>query len=220
VASILAAVRAHVALLALLVLLVAAGATAVSEAARASRAQIASISCDPSGARTLAVDADARVYSLRKKVYGCANGATRRYVLGSTGFCVNADAVGAVVRLAAAYVGYSVATCGIDNGTTIVYLRRLSDGAITRQHGATTTVGVESHQTVNSLVVRADGAVAWIATANSIGAPKLVRQVERLDSHGFALLDSGRGIAPNSLDLHGTLISWTDHGTVHDAKLR
>src|ERR1700683_1129481 len=41
VASILAAVRAHVALLALLVLLVAAGATAVSEAARSSRAQIA-----------------------------------------------------------------------------------------------------------------------------------------------------------------------------------
>ena len=208
------------ALLVLPVLLLAAGAAGISEAARSSTAHVATISCDPSDARTLAVDAEARVYSLGKKVYGCANGATRRYLLGSTGFCVNAHAVGAVVRLAAGYAGYSVSTCGVDNGTTIVYVRRLTDGTITQQHIATTVVGVESHQTVNSLVVRSDGAVAWIATADSIGAPKLVRQVERMDSHGFALLDSGGGVAPNSLDLHGTLISWTDHGTVHEAKLR
>jgi hypothetical protein len=213
----LATVRARVALL---VLVVAVGAVGVSEAERSTPAQIATISCDPSGAHTLAVDADARVYTLRTKVYGCANGGTRRYLLGSTGFCVNAHAVGAVVRLAAAYVGYSVATCGVDNGSTIVYARNLTDGVIAGQHAATTTVGVESHQTVDSLVVRADGAVAWIATADSIGAPKLVRQVERVDSHGFGLLDTGIGIATNSLTLHGTLVSWTDHGTVHDAKLR
>ncbi len=192
----------------------------VSQAARSRPVHGARISCDPGGARTLAVDQDVRVYSIGKKVYGCANAGRRAYLLGTTGFCVGARAIGPQVKVAGTYVGYSIATCGVDSGSTIVYARRLSDGAIVAQHAATTVVGVESHQIVNSLVLRSDGAVAWIATANSIGAPKFVRQVERLDSRGFALLDSGRGIGPASLNLHGTLVGWTDHGTIRSARLR
>ena len=85
---------------------------------------------------------------------------------------------------------------------------------------ATTNIGVEGFQSIDSLVVKADGAVAWIATANSIGKPTFVRQLQRLDTRGFAVLDSGRDVNAASLRLHGSRLSWKHATAVRTATLR
>ena len=62
--------------------------------------------------------------------------------------------------------------------------------------------------------------VAWIATANSIGKPTFVRQLQRLDTRGFAVLDSGRDVNAASLRLHGSRLSWKHATAARTATLR
>jgi hypothetical protein len=114
------------------------------------------------------------------------------------------------VRVAGRVAGYSITRCGVDTGSTTVQVTRLSDGRTLSSHDATTRQGVEGHSSVDSLVLRADGAVAWIATARSIGSPKFVREVARADRGGFTVLDSGPGVAPRSLRLHRSTLTWRD----------
>ncbi len=170
--------------------------------------------CGPLSAPTEAGDLVARVYVSAGDVYGCVAGAaSRSYLRGRRGSCLapNAQAQeGAVgpVRLAGRVVAFASAVCGVDSGQTTVIVRRLTDGRFLHSRDATTRIGVEGHQDVGSLVVKDDGAVAWIATAESIGAPRFVRQLARLDKRGFRVLDSGPAVAVRSLTLRGSMISW------------
>ena len=104
--------------------------------------------------------------------------------------------------------------CGVDSGSTAVVVRRLTDGKVLRSAVATSPPGVESHQSVGSLVLKRDGAVAWIGTGKSIigaGTPKV--EVYEADRRGpVRLLDSGVAVRPGSLTLHGSKLSWK-HGT-------
>jgi hypothetical protein len=168
-----------------------------------------SAACTPPHTRTLIADHLARVYQLGKMVYGCLYRSDRSYRLGSSSFCTNSDRVGPIA-LSGTVAGYGVQRCGVDTGTAQVVARRLSDGRVLHASPATSRVpGAESYQSVGSLVVKADGAIGWIGVANSIvgrGAP--VVDVRRLDAHGQAELDGGRGIAVRSLRLHGSRLSW------------
>jgi hypothetical protein len=103
-------------------------------------------------------------------------------------------------------------------------VRRLSDG--TQLHSLPATgpvggrVGPESFQNVDSLVLRADGGVPWIATGSSIVGGRRLIEVRKADRSGAGLLDSGRAIVSGSLRLHGSKLTWKHGGQVRSATLQ
>jgi hypothetical protein len=176
--------------------------------------------CGPAGAQTLASDKVARVYATGNAVYGCATGAGRSFRLGARRSCVGTSRAGPVFALAGRLAGYGVSRCGIDTGFTQVVVRRLSDGAQLRSLPATGVVGPESYQGVGSLVLRADGGVAWIGTGSSIVGGRKLIEVRKADRGGVALLDSGPAVDSGSLRLHGSKLTWKHGGRVRSASLQ
>jgi hypothetical protein len=175
--------------------------------------------CGPRSAHTLAGDSVARVYSSAGKAYGCVAGGARSYRLGRTGNCIGGEQI-QTVRVAGRIAAYGLDTCGVDTGNATVNVRRLTTGVSLKQLPATTKIGVEGFQSIDSLVVKPDGAVAWIATATSIGKPTFIRQLQRSDTRGFSVLDSGRAVAAASLTLHGSKLSWKHATAARTATLR
>jgi hypothetical protein len=207
----LVAMRRRLRPLAMAAVLVGCALSAATPGAAARRDSSAGAVCGPHAAHTLAGDAVARVYTSGGSAFGCVAGGTRSYRLGRTGFSIGAARV-EDVRVAGRLAAYGLETSGVDTGYTNVNERRLTNGALLAQRPATTTVGVEGFQSIDSLVLKADGALAWIATARAIGMPTFVRQLQRLDERGFLVLDSGANVAAGSLALHGSKLSWR-HGT-------
>jgi hypothetical protein len=73
---------------------------------------------------------------------------------------------------------------------------------------------------VTSLVVRHDGAVAWIAFTRVRSAGSGEREVDAARARRQARrLDSGGGIASRSLRLHGRQLSWRHNGHRRGARL-
>lgn len=184
------------------------GAVCATVAALASGVAVATApastaSCGPPEARTLASSSQARVYALKGADYGCAG--KRQFRLGRwkspCAPCV--DRVVVAGTLAAYVLDYP----GYDNSTSDVLVRRLTDGKRLSWYRASTATG-ETFQAVTSLVVSPDGGVAWISAASGIGISGRQIEVHR----GKSILDHGRTIAPHSLKLHGTVISWR-HGS-------
>src|SRR5205807_5844094 len=101
--------------------------------------------------------------------------------LGQAKVCVASTRVDHLA-LAGDVVAYGLQQCGVDTGIASVPVRRLSDGKRLSWYSAVTgSVGPESFESVNSIVVKRDGAVAWIATLNSIIGPVIRIQVD--DKH-------------------------------------
>jgi hypothetical protein len=167
--------------------------------------------CGPASARTIASDAVARVYASGGTVDACATGVSHVLRLGAGTGCLGGGSVVEAAVLAGRTVAYALGACGVDTHYVTVNVRRLTDGRTLVSRGATTRTGVESFQAVGSLVVKPDGAVAWVGTANSIGPPHRVRQVERVDRRGFAILDDSTAIVAASLTLRGSTLTWR-HG--------
>ncbi len=175
--------------------------------------------CGPPAAQTLAADAVARVYVSGGAADGCATGGTRSYRLGTTGTFSRSARV-TIVRVAGRIAAYGLETSGVDVAAATVNVRRLTTGRLLARRPATTRTGVEGFQSVDSVVLKADGAVAWIATARSIGTPRFIRQLSRLDRRGFRILDSGPGVVAASLTLHGSTLSWRHRTAARSAPLR
>jgi hypothetical protein len=152
-------------------------------------------------------------------VYGCAAGSSHGYLLGKHTVCVGGSLVGPVA-VAARTAAYGLETCGIDTGSAVVIVRNLANGKLATRNPATTApLGAESYQQVDSLVLRTDGAVAWIATASSIVQHSREIEVHSTDTSGTRELDSGAGVAPMSLRLHGSRLTWRHGGSTRTAKL-
>jgi len=177
------------------------------------------VACGPRAARTLAHDAVARVYASGGNAYGCVVGRVGNVQLGAVALSPGRAHI-VVVRVAGRIAGYGLLTSGVDTGVATVNVRRLTTGKLLVQRPATTRVGVEAFQSVDSLVLKSDGAIAWIATARAIGAPKFIRQVELLDGRAFRRLDSGPDVAASSLTLHGSRLSWKHGASTRTATLR
>jgi hypothetical protein len=168
-------------------------------------------SCGPAAAHTLAASPQARVYVSGGTAYGCARSGRSSNRLGGRGSCIGRPRVDPVT-VTGTLTAYASETCGVDTGTTVVIVRRLTDGRHLRSSPATAPVGVESYQTVHSLVLKVDGAVAWIATGRSLGTRHGAVEVWRSDRHGTTRLDSGQAIQARSLRLTGATLNWR-HGT-------
>jgi hypothetical protein len=172
----------------------------------------ASASCAPPRAQTVTTNAKASVYTTGGHVYGCATSTRRRYLLGASGRTIRGGRVGPVA-LAGVDVAYGVSRSGVDTGSAQVVVRRLTDGKVVHTAPATATVTEpESFQSISALVVKPDGAVAWIGESHSIVGHGGLVEVDRFDRRGEAKLDGGVGIADTSLRLHRSQLSWRHSG--------
>ncbi|HWF26469.1 MAG TPA: hypothetical protein VG275_13520 [Solirubrobacteraceae bacterium] len=176
--------------------------------------------CLPRGARSLAADRTARVYSWHSAVYGCVDATGQLRKLGGAGVCNRLDGAVAPVALAAATVAYGLERCGVDTGSSTVVVLNLITG-IHRADlpAATLPTGPESHSSVTSLVLRRDGAAAWIARSASLVRRRTTYEVHRFAGGKSSLLDSGGSIAPGSLRLAGSLMTWRHGMATRSARL-
>jgi len=214
-------VKRQAALLAAAAVTVAiAVATMVAPGPAAGRAGgFASRPCAPQGAKVTAEDGAGMVYALGNAVYACSAASGHSTKLGSSGFAGGPGAarVGPVA-LAGPYVAYGTHTMGIDTGSSQVLLRRLSTGrVIGTWSGFPTVLGPESSTTIEAVVAQPSGSFAWIVSGESIihsSSFNVGVYEARLRVHGVSVgpLDQGRLIAPKSLKLHGTQLSWR-HGS-------
>ncbi len=176
--------------------------------AAARNASAAGTPCAPAGASVTMANRDVQVYALKGVVYACKVGGGRRVVLGRSTFCVMSARVQRVA-LAGDAVAYALERCGVDTGSATVEVLNLSSGRrLFSRPALAGPAPPESYPSIGSLVVRANGKVAWIAAARSI-----IGHGESIEVHrDGALLDSGPGIVLSSLRLRGTTLSWR-HGT-------
>jgi hypothetical protein len=175
--------------------------------------------CGPKSAKTLAASHTARVYQQHGVVYGCSSHGVMTYTLGRSENC-NVSVRVAPVTVTGNLAAYGAEQCGIDFGTTSVIVRRLTDGKQLADSPATSPPGVESFQHVDSLVLKRDGAVAWIGDGSSIvGHGRRVVEVRKLDKQGLSVLDSGAGVHTGSLRLHRSTLRWHDGTQTRTATL-
>jgi len=205
------------------VLVVALAACGSSSAVASSTTQVSSAhaaSCGAADGQTLAASRLARVYSLQGEVYGCAVGTHRSYRLGAGARTLRESRVGPIA-VAGEDAAYGLTGFGVDTISSEVVVRNLASGQRIHRASASTFVAAESFQSVDSIVVRADGAVAWISQASSIISHQTPTfQVWRIDARGKSLLDSGSSIVSRSLRRSGSLVSWRSGSSTRTATLR
>jgi hypothetical protein len=178
--------------------------------------------CGPEGARTIASDRVARVYASRGVAYGCSSvSGGRSFKLGLAGGVAgptNVDKV-SIVGTVSAYESYEF---GIDCSAAKIAVTRLSDGKLLRSAPAiNAAVLCPGGDAVNSLVVKADGSVAWIGTGGPVLGPasQAVTEVHKLDRTGAHLLARAADIVPASLRLRGSKLTWKRDGRTYSATL-
>ncbi len=228
----LAVVPARGSLVALLALLASCGSSAASSGTGASPSSKSTPSahpgklanCGPATASTLAANRQVRVYTLHGEVSGCSMPQGKSFRLGHATRSI-AEARVSPVAVGGDLAAYGLARFGIDTGRSTVVVRRLTDGKQLKEFAATQAVGAESFQTVGSVVVKPDGAVAWIATNFSIvGGGHGTVEVHAADARGDRVLDKAPShperIDPASLRLVGSTLAWTDAGVSRHEILR
>jgi hypothetical protein len=178
-----------------------------------------STTCGPESARTLAVSRQARVYLSNGQVYGCAIATGQSYRLGAGQRTLREDHVG-VIAVAGRYAGYGLSSFGVDTVSAQVVVRDLANGQVPHAAPATSRVLVESFQSIDSIVLKPDGAVAWISQVGSVISHGRYLEVHRIDSRGQALLDSGAAIVSRSLRLRDSTVTWRDGWGARSASLR
>lgn len=205
----------------LVVALAACGSSSAAASSTTTEAPPAQpASCGPAGAQTLATSQLARVYSVGEEVYGCAIGTHRSYWLGAGARTFHQSRVGPVA-VAGKDAAYGLASFGVDTISSQVVVRNLADGERLQKTSASTIALAESFESVDSIVVRADGAVAWISQSSSIvgGHTSPTFQVWRIDPRGQSLLESGAAIGGRSLQRSGSQVSWRSGSTRRTATL-
>lgn len=174
------------------------------------------------------------MYSHRFSVYGCSKTTGKQRWLGSAttrgsfrcGFTL-VEPIAVAGELAA----YGVAHAGVDTSDGQLVVRRLTDGQRLRSVPATDfPSGEQARSLVASLVLRSDGAVAWIGQASQFAPIRPSRadgfgkvraiEIRAYDKHGPRLLDSGLTIRTDSLRLHGSKLTWKDGAATRSATLR
>lgn len=193
--------------------------------------------CGPARARTLAADSLVRVFQTGAGVYGCSAKTGLRTKLGPVGPCFEDNQLVAPVAVAGELVAYGLESCGVDTESAQVVVRRLSDGRVLLNDAASTSVffnpvsdvspraanspslvggcdlgqGTDGAICVSSLVL-AHGGVAWISVLILPDGARDTMKVHRVDRRGKQILDTSPKIAPGSLRLRGSRLSWK-HGS-------
>ena len=202
-----------------------------------SSASATSEACGSKGS-TFAKDGGGEIYALPKKglrqpserpIYACLTAKTPLrlspvWVKGEGDFKRHIQFLAKPFALAspwAAGVGYT--RYGVDVDHVDVKAVNLRTGAVRE-----CPVGQQTHPggagKLTDLVLKRNGAVAWINQEReyqgSPGAFSLVGRVVACDSLGQHQLGRSSEVDVHSLSLHGSTLSWSDHGTTEKAELR
>lgn len=182
--------------------------------------------CAPHAAHTIMRSRSVRVYSLPgasaldRRTYACLlrTGASVRLPLGRpAGFHSLAN-----FALAESVLGYSDYSFGVDSGCTSITVLDVAHKRALRslaQVGCTVDAGLIRLGTVSDLVVTRRGSVAWIVSRGRRGAESF--EVHAAQASGpVSLLDQGPAIAPGSLRIAGSQVSWQDSTQRRTATLR
>jgi hypothetical protein len=179
----------------------------------------ASAACGPAAARTLASSSSARAYVSGGSIYGCSVRGRTSYRLGANTGGNPFVNVGQVV-VSGDLAAYTLIRRGVDTGSTSVIVRRLSDGKQLRNLPSSTTALPEAYQSIRSLALKPNGAVAWIVLVRSVIGRGSAIEVRKADAGRPAkLLDSGSTIAPTTLRLRGSRLTWKHGETTRSATL-
>lgn len=193
-----------------------------SSSGRASQRSVTSAAsgrCGPAAAQTLTADRVARVYESGANVYGCATAAGRSFLLGASARTIREGRAGPFA-LAGTDVAYGYTRYGVDTVAAQVIVRDLASGRQVRSEPPTSQPPrVEFAQSIEAIVVKADGAVAWVGESGSVMSRSRDVEVDRADRRGLARLDSGPGVEAGSLKLHGSTIRWRHGARERSAKL-
>jgi hypothetical protein len=177
----------------------------------------AGISCRPGpGTTTIARSSSARIFSASDgNDYACLYSSGKvRYLSSTEHFEYR------LVRFAGPYVAFVQNIEGGDDHIGDLNLRtgRLRNFRIASPVGNSICPGAEA------LVLKPDGAIAWIGT-NFLPAfscsnpPAPVIEVRRRDRRGLRILDSSGTIALHSLRLTGSTLKWVDAGQTKTSSL-
>jgi hypothetical protein len=163
--------------------------------------------------------------------FGCAYGQRRPVVLGQAEYGSSSGAGGSGdYTLAGTTVAFTETFCsgalGPGPGGCSEYLKvvKLRKGAVLHQ-GSVMNAGCRAR--VLQLVLKEDGAVAWLAENSYGGASEEMacparsgaREVHALDSSGEHVLAAGTNIDPSSIALAGSTVYWMQGGQPHDGPL-
>ena len=200
-------------------LVAVSAALAVVAATSASAEAARTPTCTKKSGTTVVATKQARVFKKGGRVYACLyrlarHRAGRRFLLG--------DGSVRNVRLAGRFVGYSRV---VDTGPKVT-VKELRRGRLV--HNARPTSLSPAPPVVTDLVLKRNGSVAWIAGSTPLDipmappgtvVPRPTYQVQKADRDSSAVLDQGRDIAPGSLALRRSTVSWSKGGRTYSAQL-
>jgi hypothetical protein len=189
----------------------------------------------PAHAHILAANTQALLYETIETealaggaIYGCAYGHKGIYLLGKPLPNVGtSEGIGGVKLevLAGSIVSYKDVSAGPNYNYEAVVVSDLRSGHTLRIMRNSERVGAGVGAVVE-IVVKTDGAVAWIVEAHrELSSPindfngAVEYMVEAVDKTGKRLLASGPGINPSSLALAGSTLYWTQSGKPASAVL-
>jgi hypothetical protein len=186
--------------------------------------------CAPPGSHVLAADTQVMAYSKVEEVkmyhekgtriQGCAYG-HKSYLLGTIPNCQGAGPCGGPERevLAGPLVAYEDGSGGEEFNSYFVVVRNLRTGRVIRKMPtgtpATPSKSLVGVGPTTAIVLKSDGAVAWIAEA---GFPTTY-EVHAVDQSGSRVLASSSDIDPSSLTLAGSTLYWTENSVAMSAPL-
>jgi hypothetical protein len=198
----------------LLLSLAALPAGALVASSSAARHSGAKASC-PLGRTAPLVAADARALLFSRseghEIFGCAFGHSRTTYLGQRYECGNGESgCGGVQQetLAGPLAAYESEHDPGGIPHRVVVVRSLSSGRVIRKLPTGTPHGPEEvgGGPTTAIVVKDDGAVAWIVETSGLPEEYEVRAADR---SGSRLLARGQDISPGSLALAGSTLYWT-----------
>jgi hypothetical protein len=180
--------------------------------------------CRPSHSNVVAKNKRAEVFETGpdEGFEGCAYGQTHRYVLGqgeygsSSGSGGSRDytLAGTTVAFTEFFGEGALGNGGSSDWVAVVNLR--NGKRLHRVRTATPPCEAKPYEgaIVESLRLKEDGAVAWIAADEQrhCPVPFNMYEVHALDSSGERVLATGKDIEPHSLTLKGSTIYWKQGG--------
>ncbi len=191
--------------------------------------------CSKRGGSTVLRTSSARIFRKGNDVYGCHRGPRRVFRLGTDlpPEEILAEAGVRPVRVAGPLVGYSYFLRdprGRFFSSQSLRVRDLRDGRTLRLIDYSDPPDATVFRTVPDLEVKANGSLAWIFEYGALGpGGEVIRRYEVRTADGALgkraqsanhVIDPGPDIAPESLTLRGSTLSWVRNGQVVSAPLR
>lgn len=194
------------------------------------RTRSRAVECSTNRGQVFVADSQAQVFIAANAIpteiyYGCVYGSRHTYELGRPSDCIDVSIgqCGGITNVVLAGSTVAYEEFASKSGVWWVIVRDLRSGRVLRRLRTNTPGPVNTAGAVEALVLKSDGAVAWVAQAHlPTAVPNGPREYEvyATDATGESrLLASGPGIVPASLALAGSTVYWTQQGRPLSAPL-